>query len=476
MATIPPTPTSEPVPESTIAAVDTMDVSAEETKSTADLPRSRTGGRSARLLAEDAADARALHQRFKFGSETADSDKATSETSAAEAPMTPPRSSPQRRGSRGVPLVAGLAVIAGVGYVTSSWWMPRLQGTPAQTPPAASVASPAPSQSVSDPQTAGNPMASLQARADALAADVVALNARMAAVEQRPAGGPGDPAALAALSKRVAVLESAPAVDGTAPEGLSASVTNQARQLASVTARVATLEAALGNAAKLEDLATRLAALEGKSAEANSVLALGDRLAALEKRDAVAATALVLATAQLRDAVQSGRGYAVELETVGQLSARADVPFDASAMKADAANGLTQASVLKTAFPAAATVIVRADALPDATTGWVRRMLDRVYAILSVRPFGTLEGDSVGAIVARAEQALKHDNLAQAVTELEALKGAAATAATPWLAPAKAYVNALKAVDELSVRSVGAMSALNRTAPPAESKAEPKAP
>ena len=441
-----------------VATVDQMnadDINSNDAKSNAELAKSRTGGRSARLLAEDAADARARNQRFKFGSESADTETATTDAAATQQRVT------ARRGAGAVPYVVGVAVLGVVGYYTSSWWLPLVNGTANDTPRVATAPT--------TPTAPADQMATLQARTDALAADLVALNKRMGAVEQRPAGA-GDAATVADLSKRIAALESAPAVDTTAPEGLSTSVTNQARQLASVTARVATLEAALGNAAKLEDVASRLSVLEGKSAEANSVLALGDRLASLEKRDAVAATALVLATAQLRDAAQSGRAYSVELETVGQLAARADVAFDASALKADAAKGLTQIAVLKASFPDAATKMIRADVLPD-TTDWLRRILDRIYSIVSVRPFGTLEGDSVTAIVARAEQALKNDNLAQAVTELETLKGAAADAAQGWLVPAKAYVTAQKTIDELSARSVGAMSAISRIAPAAEHKA-----
>jgi hypothetical protein len=459
-----------------VAAVDQIDVNTDdiqtgEPKSNAELAKSRTGGRSARLLAEDAADARALNQRFKFGGESTETEAASAEATSAQQ-----RAAPRRRGASVVPYVAGVIVVGAVGYYTSSWWSPLLKGTASEAPRVASAPA-----ATATPQASIDQMAALQARADALAADVVALNKRMSAVEQRPASA-GDATGLAELSKRIAALESVPAVDATAPEGLSSSVTNQARQLASVTARVATLEAALGNAAKLEDIAKRLSALEGKSAEANSVLALGDRLASLEKRDSVAATALVLATAQLREAAQSGRTYVIELETVGQLAARADVTFDASPLKANAGKGLTQIAVLKTTFPDAATKIVRADALPE-TTDWLNRILDRIYAIISVRPFGALEGDSVTAIVARAEQALKNDNLAQAVTELETLKGAAAEASHSWLVPAKTYVTAQKAIDDLSARSVGAMGAISRTSPavtapvaPVPAVAEPKAP
>jgi len=203
--------------------------------------------------------------------------------------------------------------------------------------------------------------------------------------------------------------------------------------------------------------------VEGKSAEANSVLALADRLASLEKRDAIAATALVLATAQLRDAAMAGRAYTVELETVIQLASRAGVEFNAASLKDGAAKGLARSDALNAAFLKSAPTIVRAGVLPDATASWFRRALDRILSIVSLRPFGALDGTTPGAVVARAEQALGADNLAGAVAEIESLTGAPLEAAGAWLSQAKARVLAEKTLDELSARSVGAMSAAART-------------
>ncbi|MDX2143795.1 MAG: uroporphyrinogen-III synthase [Rhodospirillaceae bacterium] len=423
----------------------------------------RGGGRAARLLAEDAADARALNQRFRVGSGEAD---AAAETPVEDVASQQTYKKQSSAGRRFAMFVIAVIVVAGGILFSAPWWAPQVRGVLQVVAP--ETAPPAPATPTLEQVTA------LQARAEALAADVTALNARLAAVEQRPAPAATDGAVLAALTERVKALESRPSTGATAsPEGLADSVVNQARQLTNVTARVATLEAAIGNVARLEDVATRLNALEGKSAEANSVLALGERIAALEKRDQIAATALVLATAQLRAAVNAGRAYAIELETVNQLAARAGVAFNAEPLASRASTGAPRAEALTAAFAGVAAATVRAGAAPDANAPWLRRVLDRALSVLSIRPVGTPEGPAVGAVVARAETALTSGDLAGAVRELETLAGAPATAAAGWLNQAKAKVAADSALNELAARSVGAMGSSTAAKTGAASGAAP---
>lgn len=427
------------------AAAVTPEATPEANMETNEAPRSRTGGRSARLLAEDAADARARNQRFK--PETTPDPEAAPDAAMADT-VTAARAA--RSGGRSfVPLFLLLVVAGAVLLWAVPQWRAGVRAlmSPNATPVVATPAVPAAAPPAPTPTPAPA----------AISADIAALNARLSALEQKPASA--DANALATLTQRLDAVEAA--VRAGTPEGseaLSTSVTNQARQLATVTARVATMEAAIGNVARLEDMATRLNALESSRADASSVLALGERIGSLEKRDAIAATALVLATAQLRDAALGGRSYAIELETVTRLAGRAGVAFDDAALKPAAAKGLPHLDALTAQFNAAAPAIVRANALP-ATANWLRRATDRVLSIISVRPFGAVTGDTPGAVVARAEQALRRDNLAQAVAELETLTGAPAEAAKPWITEAKARVAAQSALDDLAARGVGAMSA-----------------
>lgn len=444
---------------------DTSENNGRPTVDTETVRTARGGGRAARLLAEDAADARALNQRFKVqGGEPEpdplDSPSATA-TSESMTGATLSDAAVARTG-RGLPrsvylILAFIIIVVGV-VVAEPRWVTQLRSTPnpsapQEKPQTAAVAS-APSR---------DQLAALEARDESLAKEVAALNLRLAAVEQRAVTTQGSDAA--ALEQRLVALEAA--AKTKSPDDLSTSVTNQARLLTNVSARIATLESGIGNIAKVEDLATRLAALEGKSAEANSVLALSERVGAIEKRDSVAATALVVAAAQLRDVARSGRPYAVELETVIQLAKRANTSFDVEPLAPAAAKGLPRADTLKASFPDMAAAVARSSVVPADTANWFKRVLDRALSIMSIRPFGNVDGATPGAILARAEQALRADNLAGAVSELETLTGEPAKTATTWLAQAKAQVTAERALEELASRSVGAMSALTQTKPTA---------
>ena len=428
-----------------------------EAPNDAETPRMvRGGGHSASLLAEDAADARALNQRFKMPGSEPLPEAEPLETLSTMAGAGAATSRTARRSPRIVYVLLALIVIIVVGVVTAPRWAPQIRNALNVSTPTTNVPIPTPA-----PLQSSETFMAPQARADDLAKDVAALNARLVAIEQRPATAGA--AETMALEQRITALETA--TKAKSPDDLSSGVTNQARQLKNVSARIATLESAIGNVAKLEDVATRLSALEGKSAEANSVLALGERVTSIEKRDSIAATALVVATAQLRDAVRAGRPYSVELETVNQLALRANVVFEASALTNNATKGFTQVDALKATFPDMVAAAVRSAAVPGEAASWYRTILDRAFSIISIRPFGNVEGTTPGAIMARAEQALRSNNMAQAVREIETLSGPPASAAVSWLQMAKAYVTAERALDDLVMRSLGAMSAISQTKP-----------
>ncbi len=137
------------------------------------------------------------------------------------------------------------------------------------------------------------------------------LTSRISALEQKPLPPPVAPAALTALETRITALEQAQSQaqagetktdTGLAQAGNEALI-GQAQLLTALTARIATLESAIGNVAKLGELAKSVETLTAKGAGASQVLALSERLAALEtaQRDVAAdragAAAVVLATA-----------------------------------------------------------------------------------------------------------------------------------------------------------------------------------
>ena len=85
-------------------------------------------------------------------------------------------------------------------------------------------------------------------------------------------------------------------------------------------------------------------------------------------------------------------------------------------------------------------------------------MVRRVGEVVTVRPTGEIEGESAGAVIARAEVRLSDDELADAVGELTALKGAAASAMTPWKARAEGRIAAEEAINSIGARAIARLT------------------
>jgi uroporphyrinogen-III synthase len=357
---------------------------------------------------------------------------------------------PRRRGGW---LVAAATAIIIVG--AGALLLPRLRSTPRPPQPAVATApavetAPAPPPAVA-PETP--------------APTTVAPPPPAAAVPVTPASAPTPEPSVAIAADSVSSL-------GTAVGG-------QAQQIAALTARIATLEAAIGNSARLQDIAKRMDSLEARSAEAGAVLSLSERVNALEhaSRSAVAEQGArigqLLAVAQLREAIAAGRPYGLELESVKALSARAgSAVLDAaqtSLLAAHATTGIATAMALRDRFDETAARVLRAEIVPDRMSSWASRAIDRVLALVTVRRVdGLVEGSTPSAILARAGAHLGNGNLAACVAELDALRGAPADAAQLWLDEARARVQAEQAISDATVRTIAALAPATTPA-----KAEP---
>ncbi len=320
----------------------------------------------------------------------------------------------------------------------------------------------------------------LETRLDDLAARATDVEDGLGAVRARLADAP-DGGALEALAARVAALEEAPAAaeSGAAPGAADPAL---ARRLDRLEQRVADAPGAdpavvtsLARdaerlAADVTALGQRLDALEGRAAEASAVLRLSERL------DAVAETArravrtrsdtqaLLLAVAQLNVAVDAGRDYAAELRTVRALAPE-DADFQARVDSlARHARGIPTRSVLAASLDDLAPDIVRASIGPE-EDGWWRETVQRIAALVSVKRTDQGGEESVPALVARAERAVDHGDIAEAVAALERLQGPAAAAAAPWLAAARAHVQAQATLGDLASSAIALAGAEESTAP-----------
>ncbi len=273
-----------------------------------------------------------------------------------------------------------------------------------------------------------------------LGAVLAAQGDRLTAIEQAPLGDD-----VAALDDRVAALEEAQLA------AADSAVDDQGRSLASV---VIELE---------QRIARQEAALAKIDALAENVAALADRLAALEKGAAAdrpgRTAALVLAVAQLREALRRAEPYEGELDAVRALAeGDEEVLRLLDPVAARAATGVPTLAELRARFPAMAAAVVGARAAA-AKKGWIGAALARLSNAITIRRTDAgAAPDSADAALALAERRLDEGDLAGAVRALSALSGPPAEAAAAWLADARARLAAEEAVDGLQALAIAGLS------------------
>lgn len=269
-----------------------------------------------------------------------------------------------------------------------------------------------------------------------------AVDARVAALEGRGADG----AALSELQARVDALAAAVAGQegggaGLATEGaladVRASLDRLEGELEGAVTQLETADRALRDQLGIETerLGARLDDVAATAAETNRAVA--DRQA--ER------AALVLAVGRLRDAARAGRPFPGAWEAVTRLG------VDASAHPAiaeAAAKGVPSVEELAARFPGVANDTLTAD-LTGEDDSWVGGAMRRLGSLVSVRRTGEIEGDSIEARVARAEQRVASGDLEAALAELEGLQGEAAQAVADWRGAAERRLALDKAVTAL---------------------------
>jgi hypothetical protein len=283
-----------------------------------------------------------------------------------------------------------------------------------------------------------------------LASDVAALNQRLDS-----AGKPesADPAAARALTEQIerlaATLQAAEQRIATV-EGRPVPVLPPMPDLSPLNARVGRIEAALA---------------ERQAAEAAAVDALTRRLAALEERIkalsanaraavAPALAAEIVALGALRDVMTSGAPFATELAAVRALLGERAAKLNM--LDRVAASGLSTTAQLARRFAELAPLIARE---PEAEGGYLSRLVNSASRLVEVRPVGEIKGDTAGAVVARIEAQLRHDDLPAALAEAERLPASAKATAAEWIAAARAKRDAELAIKELIA---AALSTLGR--------------
>lgn len=362
------------------------------------------------------------------------SSRSSAATAAGARPAEKPAAAARRRGAAFVPgLVAGVvlaAAVAAATVYTRPYWAPLVDG------PAAS-------------REAGA-LADITARLDQLEGAIP----------------PDASAELSATSERIATLESALSQGAGQDPGTRDALESLSAELARLTDRLAALEedvaearnlagapseeiiSRLGNEAqRLDAMLAQQTELAGRLAQAEADLNAAQ--AAREGAPGARDTLLLLAALQLRDALQGSGPYAEPLAMLGNLAGDdAELAPIVEPLERRASAGLPTLQDLQARFPEVARRIAAVEASQE-SDGWGAGVLRRLAEAVNLRPVGLVEGDAPTAVAARAEVKLNGGDLAGALTELDALEGAAAEAAAGWRADAEARVAAEQALNRL---------------------------
>ncbi len=288
----------------------------------------------------------------------------------------------------------------------------------------------------------------LSTRVDEIAAEVTAMGDRLEAVDSASVEGrlaqmetrlEGLSAELSGLSalqteglsdEQLAELNQFQA----AVEGLRAEVGTLADQQGALAQRIDDVEVAVQR--RLDEADAEISAAQ---TEAKQVQSLSSARAALATIDA---------------ALASGEPYQRALE---EVRANTDTAIP-EGLAASAETGVTTLGALRSGFSDAAHQAIRAAIREGRDDGGVGgRVAAFLEAQVASRSLTPQEGDSADAILSRAEDALRQDNLSKALEELAALPDAARQAMGGWIDRAQARVAAHGGFAELNA----ALSAQN---------------
>ena len=340
------------------------------------------------------------------------------ETSAPDAPavdepvsVAPPPPPPPRRGGFFAPLLGG--ALAGVAGFAMSHFNVLGLAAPDAAPEVAQLG------------TRIEELASQQTTAlDKIAGEISAADARIAALEAKPAPDAPDLSRLDGLEGRLAAIEAMPA-DGT---GSNAALTAKISELERRLTALPTAEPSADLQNQLDEAFARLdaagTAAIARATEAEAAIVSANRAEALDR---------------LAKAITEGRPFTAELQAL------ADPSLDA-ALAPLSVNGVPTLASLQSSFPDAARETLRLARESSGDDGWTDRLVDFLASQTGARPVAPVEGDTPDAILSRSEFALSEGRVADALAELDPLDPAVQAPLDPWIAQAQTHLAAAAAL------------------------------
>lgn len=324
----------------------------------------------------------------------------------------PPSPSARRQGTSATMLVAS-AVIGGIvatilGIVVHAM---GLAPSPTREAANAAVASAAAlagrvdaleARRLPDLQPLADRLAAIEGRAGALATDLAALGERLGAAQATTGER------FEGIAARLSLLEGAPSSGNGIPAG----------DLGAISRRIGALEA------EVSRLSNSVAALDSGQA--------GARMAAMTS---------------LTGAAERGEPLGPAIGILASLGVAED---RLAPLRPFADRTVPSRAAIAAAFPPAAEAILASERPPSAEGGILDRIWDEASRLVTIRPTGPQEGDSVPAIVSRMRAAVERGDLQAALAERDSLPEAGKAASAAWAETAATRIELDRHVGELA--------------------------
>jgi len=385
---------------------------------------------------------------------------------AEAAPGQPPSESPPKRRGRWIPWILVLAMAVFIGGLFAAPAIDRqLQrlGLPALLPTPESQSEPSSRPSGPESAALADTLEGVESRLAQLETAVNQLSQESSATAQ----------GLSDLDQRVAALERAgPGQSGETAAALErleeqvAQVSSRIdERVSALSDRLAALEEAqaeTAGAVSPEEVANLTEAVKAASAErerlAGQVATLTRRLATLEaagRGGQRQSSALLTRLLTLSRQLETGKAYADPLAAVRERvaalpeTARVGAESAFNALAPHAESGIATRTALQQRFGEVAAAMQRSETQAQ-RKGWFERLRGSIASLVVVRPKeAEPDEESVAGAIARAETRLESGDLQAAVSALEQLPDPVRAPAGDWLADARARLEAERALRAL---------------------------
>ena len=228
---------------------------------------------------------------------------------------------------------------------------------------------------------------------------------------------------------------------GTLPEGLQDEIANLVALSAAQATEINSLKTLIETTSQAssvdETTAQAIADMQSRLETAETTL---------EKSQSDVPIARSLAAVTVKNAIDRGGRFTVELDAYAQLDGENPALTE---LQTIAAQGVLSRADLLQQFDAIANQIISADKPEDAETDIMTRLLDSAANMVKIRQVGEVEGDTAEAIVARMEQRLLSGELDSAMSEWQKLSDASKAVSQNYSDQLQARMTAEKLADQL---------------------------